>query len=102
MSVITFLSRFAQDSIVINRDEVAIPQGNLEPGTVTTVLQLVFGMAGGVALVIIIVSGIRFVTSQGDPGAVNRARNSVIYAFVGLVVSLLAYSIVTFVLGRIG
>jgi hypothetical protein len=80
---------------------VNVPMTNLTTDTVHTVLQIVFGLAGGAALVIIVVSGLRFVTSQGEPEKTNKARNTIIYAIVGLVVSILAYSIVTFITGNV-
>ena len=40
--------------------------------------------------------------SQGDAGAVNNAKNTILYASVGLVVAILAYAIVNFVLSSLG
>lgn len=70
-------------------------------GSVSKVLNLVLGLAGGVALLVIVVAGFRFVTSQGNPDATAKSRNTIIYALIGLVVCTLAYSIVTFVLERL-
>lgn len=54
-------------------------------------------ITGGIALLIIIIAGLRYITSQGNPQATAKAKNAIIYAGVGLAVSLLAFSIVTFV-----
>ena len=70
-------------------------------GSVSKVLNLVLGLAGGVALLVIVVAGFRFVTSQGNPDATAKSRNTIIYALIGLVVCTLAYSIVTFVVERL-
>ena len=70
-------------------------------GSVSKVLNLVLGLAGGVALLVIVLAGFRFVTSQGNPDATAKSRNTIIYALIGLVVCTLAYSIVTFVLERL-
>ncbi len=52
---------------------------------------------GGVAVVIIIIGGIRYALSQGDAGAVTAAKNTILYAVVGLVVAIMATAIVTLV-----
>ena len=70
-------------------DSIHVPQPDLTNDSVRTVLRIVFGIAGGVAVIIVIVSGLRFVTSQGNPDATNKARNSVVYAILGLVVTAL-------------
>ncbi len=62
----------------------------------------VFWIAVGVASVImIIIGGIRFVTSGGDSTKVNSARNTIIYAIVGIFVALLAQSIIVFIFNKI-
>lgn len=89
---------------IVNESELNIPKSDLTNGpssSVHTALQLVFGTAGGLAFLIIVVAGLKFITSQGDPQATNKARNTVIYAIIGLVVSAIAFSIVTFVLDNI-
>ena len=55
-------------------------------------------VAGVIAVVMMIIAGIKFLTSQGDPGAVNSARNTIIYAAVGIVIVALSQVIVNFVL----
>ncbi|MCL2280841.1 TrbC/VirB2 family protein [Candidatus Saccharibacteria bacterium] len=62
---------------------------------------LLFG-AGIIAVIVIIVSGIRFVTSRGDSNAVTKARQSLIYSVAGLVITVAAFAIVNFVFSRLG
>lgn len=58
-------------------------------------------MLGGViAIVVIMISGLKFITSSGDSKKAEEARNTIIYAAVGLVVVALAQFIVKFVLAR--
>ena len=45
----------------------------------------------------IIYGGIQYTTSAGDSGKVTNAKNTILYAIVGLIVSILAYAIVNFV-----
>ncbi len=58
--------------------------------------------AGIVAILIIIVAGIKMTLSTGDSGKIKTARDQIIYASVGLMVAILAQGIVRFVLNRIG
>lgn len=62
------------------------------------ILSLVAGIA---AVIMIIISGLKFITAQGDASGVASARTSLIYALVGLVVAALAQVIVHFVLSRV-
>ncbi len=66
--------------------------------TLNTVINVIVGMVGFVAVVMIIMGGISFATSQGDAGKTTKARNTILYGVVGLVVSLLAFAVVNFVL----
>lgn len=54
---------------------------------------------GAVAVVVIILGGISYVTSTGDPAAITKAKSSITYAVIGLVIALLAYAIVTYAIG---
>jgi hypothetical protein len=66
--------------------------------SVINILSLVLGI---IAVIMVIVGGIKFTTSQGDGNATASARNTIIYAVVGLVVAALAQVIVKFVLSRV-
>jgi Type IV secretion system pilin len=68
----------------------------------TNALNVLSVIAGFTAIVMIIISGIRFMTAAGDPSGIASARTSLIYALVGLVVVAMAQFIVHFVLGRTG
>lgn len=61
------------------------------------VVSLVSALAGIICVIIIVIAGLRYVTSQGDSGAVTKAKNAILYAVIGLAVSLSAFSIVRFV-----
>lgn len=63
-------------------------------------LNAVYFIAGIVAVVVIVVAGYFFVTSTGEPEKVAKARNTILYAVIGLVVIISAFVITQFVLGR--
>lgn len=68
---------------------------------IKNVINIVLGIVGVVAVVMMIMGGISFITSQGDAGKVTKARNTILYGVVGLIVALLAFAIVNFVLESI-
>lgn len=55
-------------------------------------------VVGALSVIMIIVGGLLFVTSQGDSGGITRAKNTLLYAVIGLVVAILAYAIVNWIL----
>lgn len=57
-------------------------------------------IAGVIAVIMLIVSGFKYITSQGDANQIAGAKNSLIYAVVGLVIVALSQAIVKFVLAR--
>lgn len=65
------------------------------------VINVVLGVIGFVAVAMIIMGGISFTTSQGDAAKTTKARNTILYGVVGLVVALLAFAIVNFVLNSV-
>lgn len=66
--------------------------------SVSNVINVILGIMGIVAVVVIILGGFTFMTSQGDAGKVMKGRNTILWGVVGLVVALLAFTIVNFVL----
>lgn len=66
--------------------------------TIRTALNIISVVVGVMAVFMLIFAGIKFITSQGESAGVASARNTIIYALVGLVVVLLSQFIVQFVL----
>ena len=69
-------------------------------GLITTVINIFSLVVGIVAVIMIIVGGLKYITSGGDSGNVTGAKNTILYAVIGLVVVALAQFIVKFVLGK--
>lgn len=59
-------------------------------------------LVGTVAVIMIIIGGIRYTVSNGDQAAITGAKNTILYAVVGLVVAIMSFAIVNFVLSRLG
>ena len=64
----------------------------------TKIINIFSAVVGVIAVIMIIVGGLRYITSGGDAGNVSTAKNTIIYALVGLVIVALAQLIVHFVL----
>jgi hypothetical protein len=62
---------------------------------VTNVLLFIIG---AVSVIMLIIGGFRYVTSQGDQTQVQSAKNTILYSIVGIVVAILAYAAVNFVI----
>lgn len=71
-------------------------------GKVRSITETLLIVAGAVAVVVIIIGGIRYIISQGDAAGVKAAKDTILYAVIGLVVTIMAYSIVHFVSTKIG
>lgn len=68
------------------------------------IVNIISGIVGALALVaviFIVVGGINYMTSQGDPGKVKKAKDTILYAVIGLVIAVLAFAIVNFVIRNI-
>lgn len=65
------------------------------------ILQLVIGIIAAVAVLFVVIGGFRFVISEGDPQSTAKARSTIVYAVVGLIIAVSAEALVTFVLGKI-
>ncbi len=66
---------------------------------IQAIVGILLFVIGVISVIMIIVGGIRFNLSGGDPSQVKSARETIIYAVVGLVISLLAFAIVKFIVG---
>lgn len=69
---------------------------------IKTTIEILSYIIGAVVVIILIVSGIRFVTSQGDAQGVAQARSAIVYSLIALVVVVLARVIVGFILSKLG
>ena len=68
---------------------------------IKTIVETLLYFVGILSVIMIIVSGVLYATSAGDSGRVAKAKNTLVYSIVGLVVAVLAYAIVAFVFNKI-
>ena len=69
--------------------------------TLQVIINVVLGVLGLVAVIMIIIGGFSFMTSQGDASKVTKARNTILYGVIGLIIAMLAFAIVNFVLTNV-
>jgi hypothetical protein len=87
--------------VSINEDKLKIPKGQADSSTIAVALEIVFGILGSVAFLMIVLSGLRYTLSRGNSDQIAKAKNSIIYSAVGLVLAVLAFSIVRFVVRNV-
>lgn len=74
---------------------------NTSDGFVSNIINLLLFIVGVVSVVVIIIGGLLYVTSAGDSGKVTIAKNTILYAVVGLVLAFAAYAIVRYVISQL-
>jgi hypothetical protein len=67
----------------------------------TTVVNVMLFIIGAISVIMLIFGGIRYTTSAGNAAAVTAAKNTIMYAIIGLVVAFLAFAVVNWVLGQL-
>ncbi|MBR3256094.1 hypothetical protein IKG10_00240 [Candidatus Saccharibacteria bacterium] len=70
-------------------------------GNITNILNVIIGVLGIIAVIVIILGGIQYMTSAGDPGKVKKAKDTILYGIIGLVICVLAFAIVNFVIANL-
>lgn len=82
-----------------------IPKNNLNDNNLMTtlnqIINVIIGVIGFIAVIVIILGGVQYTNSAGDSGKVKKAKDTIMYGIIGLVITLLAYSIVNFVLSSL-
>jgi hypothetical protein len=75
--------------------------GDKVHSTLVTAIDIFSFVVGFISVIMIIIGGLKYITSGGDSNGVNSAKNTILYAVVGLVIVLLAQVIVRFVISRV-
>lgn len=70
-------------------------------GIVATIANFMAAIGGLIAVVVIMLSGLRLIMSGGDSAKLTQSRNAIIYAAAGIVVIVLARTIIGFVLSKL-
>jgi hypothetical protein len=70
-------------------------------GLANTIINIMSIIVGVIAVIMIIVGGIKYATSGGDQNNLESAKNTIVYALVGLVIAVLAQVLIHFVINRV-
>lgn len=70
-------------------------------GALTTVVNTMLFIIGFLSVIMLIWGGLRYIISGGNAAAVTAAKNTILYAIVGLIIAIFAYAIVNFVIGSL-
>ena len=84
---------------------VAAAGGSCGSGTeiwsnIQTISNTLIFVVGAIAVIMVIVGGLRYVLSNGDSAGLKSAKDTILYSLVGVVVALIAYALVSFVISR--
>jgi len=100
ISLILGLVAFISIPSIIYAQDFTVPNpvgvGNLE-GIINIILQVAFGVAGLVAVIYLIIGGYRYITSSGNPEAVEGAKSTIINSIIGLIIILAAVLIINYI-----
>jgi hypothetical protein len=91
---LTLLSLLVVPVMAFAQPSVTISSINQLVEAIKNPLWVIFGL---IALVAFVVAGILFLTSNGEPEKITKARTSFLWGIVGVVVGIVAYSIVTII-----
>lgn len=69
-------------------------------GVFNTIVNVLLFLIGAISVIMIVFAGFKYATSGGDSGKVTEAKNTIMYAVIGIIVALLAYAIIKFVTDR--
>ena len=78
-----------------------IPHLQATQGALDGVLNTIYGLAGALAVIFIIIGGIRYILAAGNSAQLTQAKNTILYSIVGLIIVILAFSITNFVIGKL-
>lgn len=106
ISIVFAPALFAEDLSI--QAGVNSAHGNGQPtelfgssGVLSTITNTLLFIVGALSVIMIIVGGLRYVVSGGNSTSVTGAKNTIMYAIVGLVIAFLAYAAINFVLGSL-
>ena len=71
-------------------------------GVFTRITNVVLYIVGAISVIMLVWGGVRYIISGGDSKKITDAKNTILYAIIGLIIAVLAFAIVNFVLNAIG
>ena len=78
-----------------------VNEGKASGNIFTAAMNHAFTWAAIICVIVIVIGGIQYTISNGNPAGVQKAKQTIMYAAIGLAISLLAVAIVNFVVGAL-
>jgi len=97
----TSLANSLQDGVNAARGDGQPAELLGDAGILTTITNILLFVVGALSVLMLIIGGLRYVISGGNASAVTAAKNTILYAIVGLIIAFLAYAAINFVLGAV-
>lgn len=93
------------DSSILNGASCAAPKGassNLfaAGGIFQQISNTLIFLVGAIAVIMLIIGGLRYVTSNGEAASIKGAKDTITYSIIGIIVAMLSFALVSFVIGR--
>lgn len=88
-------------SALIDTNTTTLPHTCANQSTLGTVTTITYVVLAAIAVMILVIAGLRYIFSQGDANMVAESKRMIIYTAVGLVVAALAITIVNAVVGQL-
>ena len=79
-------------------DDLKVPKNDLTVTNLGNILNVVYLIAGAIAVLMIVIAGINFTTSAGDANKAAKAKNTILYSVIGIVIISSAFAITNFVI----
>lgn len=96
------LQTFAANNGMIDPgNTLANGNGDNLSNAVIGIINAVVGILALICVVVVIIGGVTYMTSSGDAGKVKKAKDTILYGVIGLIVCVLAFAIVNFVISKI-
>lgn len=70
-------------------------------GIFTTITNVMLFVVGAISVIMVVIGGLRYVISGGNSTNITAAKNTILYAVIGMVISILAYAMINFVIGSL-
>jgi len=76
-----------------------LPQASASPSNLGKIFIIAFTIIGGIALLFLVIAGLRYIFARGNPETIQKAKNQIQYSLIGLIIAAMAAAIVNYVIG---
>lgn len=91
----------AGSTAVVNKFSTIAAGASTAEGVLANVFDIAYYIAGIIAVLVIIISGFKFAVGGDDPSSITKAKNSILYAVIGLIIIISAFAITNYVFGKL-